>query len=164
MDEPTTIFDAIYDEYADAIFRHLYYRLGNRDRALDLAQEVFTGLWKQLATGKEVEHPRAYLYRSAHHAFVNDIARRKKELSLDHLVEVGLELADPDDIETRAIQQELVHKIDEIEEPYRSALIFRYVDGFRIKDIAELTGERENTVSVRIRRGIEMLKKIYGPR
>ena len=163
MDEPTKTFDAIYDEHADAIFRHLYYRLGNRDRALDLAQEVFTGLWKQLAVGKEIEHPSAYLYRSAHHAFVNDIARRKKELSLDQLAEAGYEPADPEDVEAQAIQQELVDRIGQIEEPYRSALVFRYVDGFRIKDIAELIGERENTVSVRVKRGIELLKKLYGP-
>jgi len=163
MDEPIATFDAIYDTYADAIFRHLYYRLGSRDRALDLSQEVFAGLWKQLSEGKAVANPRAYLYRSAHNAFVNEIARAKKDLSLDQLADVGYEPASPEDIEAQAVQQELVDKIEAIEEPYRSALVLRYVDGFRVKDIAELLGERENTVSVRVKRGIELLKAIYGP-
>lgn len=163
MDEPTRTFDTLYDEHADAIFRHLYFRVGNRDRALDLAQEVFAGLWKQLADGKAVENPRAYLYRSAHNAFVNELKRAKKDLSLDRLADDGYEPADPTDVEAKAVQQEVIDKLSEVDEPYRTSLVLRYVDGFRVKDIAELLGEQENTVSVRIRRGTELLKKIYGP-
>lgn len=164
MDEPLTQFDELYEEYGDAIFRHLYFRLGSREPALDLTQEVFAGLWKQLSGGGAIEQPRAYLYRSAHNAFVNEIARTKRDLSLDQLADVGFDPADEGQApEAEATGRELVGRVQEVPEPYRTALVLRYVDGMRVKDIAELTGEQENTISVRVKRGIEQLKKLYGP-
>lgn len=164
MDELMTQFDELYAEYADAIFRHLYFRLGRREPALDLTQEVFAGLWKQLAGGHGIDHPRAYLYRSAHNAFVNEIARSKRDLSLDRLAELGFDPKDERQApEEAASQRELVDRVQEVPEPYRTALVMRYVDGLRVKDIAELLGEQENTISVRVKRGTQLLKNIYGP-
>ena len=36
----------------------------------------------------------------------------------------------------------------------------RYVDDLSIKEIAEITGETENNVSVRIHRGLEKLREL----
>lgn len=52
MDERENIFTRVYEEHADGIFRYFYYRLQDRDSALDLTQQVFSKLWVMIAAGK----------------------------------------------------------------------------------------------------------------
>jgi RNA polymerase sigma-70 factor (ECF subfamily) len=155
-------FERVYAEYADAIFRYVYYRLQSRERALELTQEVFTRYWSYLAEGKTVVHPKAFLYRSAANAFINEIRTDKRTLSLEHLMESGLDIPYvKEDMHTLLAQQEAINRLASTEHPYRDVLVLRYVEDLRVKDIAELLGESENTISVRIKRGLEKLRKIY---
>lgn len=162
MDSPTQRFNEAYEAYADSIFRHIYFRISDRERALELTQEVFSGFWKQLNTGVHIKHPQAFLYRSAHNAFVNELRDRKHTVSLESLMNTGVDFPHPGpNAEELALQREVVEKMGGIDEPYREALLLRYVDGLQVKEIAALTGENENTVSVRLKRGIEKLKTLY---
>lgn len=162
MEAHTALFEQWYDEYADAIFRHLFFRLGNREQALDLTQDVFARLWLYLEKGRTVEHPKAFLYTSAHHAFVNAIRTPNRTVSLDTLAEKGFEIHyDGTDAEKKAQQQEVIDTITKLDEQSRTVLTMRYVDGLAVKEIAEILEEKENTVSVRIKRGLEKLKETY---
>lgn len=162
MGAHTALFEEWYDQYADDIFRHLYFRLGNRERALDLTQDVFARLWIYLEKGKAIEHPKAFLYTSAHHAFVNDIRTPNRNVSLDTLAEKGFEIQyEGTDIQQKAEQQEVVDTIATLEPQARALLTMRYVDGLTVKEIANVLTEKENTVSVRIKRALEKLKETY---
>ena len=155
-------FERVYAEYADAIFRYVYYRLQNRERALELTQEVFARYWRYITEGKTVAHPRAFLYQSAANAFINEIRTDRRTVSLEILMESGLDIPyKKEDADILMAQQETIERLKAIENPYRDVLVLRYVEDLRVKDIAELLGESENTISVRIRRGLEKLRKIY---
>lgn len=161
--EAQSKFEKIYEEYADAIFRHLFYRLGNRERALDLTQEVFSRLWQYLKDGKEVSMPKAFLYKSAHNAFINEIRKPATALSLDLLSEKGFEVEyEGEDTDTLALQNEMVEKISSLDYRAKEVLTMRFIDGLQVKEMAELLGEKENTISVRIKRALEKLQNIYG--
>lgn len=156
-------FKNIYDEYADAIFRHIYFKLGDRERALELTQEVFARLWQYLASGKDIEFPKAFLYRSATNIFINEIRTDKRTVSLDTLLEAGFEVAyEGKDLQEIAEQKEVVDRLQELDGHYRDVLTMRYIEDMQVKEIASVLGEKENTVSVWIKRGLEKLKKIYG--
>jgi len=47
-----------------------------------------------------------------------------------------------------------------IPEKYRDAIYLQYVEGLSVKEIAEITGETENNISVRIHRGLQKLRSI----
>jgi DNA-directed RNA polymerase specialized sigma24 family protein len=49
-----------YNQHSDAIFRHCFYRVYDRETALDLVQETFAKTWAYLATGHEVKNIRAF--------------------------------------------------------------------------------------------------------
>lgn len=38
-------FEALYEKYWDRVYNEAYKRIGHRDQAKDIAQEVFTSLW-----------------------------------------------------------------------------------------------------------------------
>ncbi len=155
-------FIAAYDRYADAIFRFCIIRIGNRDAARDITQETFVHAWEHAAAGKPVSNMRAFLYRIAANLII-DRARKHQSLSLDmlmddeHFVPPASEKNGPQDA---AVIGEVMRAVNRLDERYRVPIILRYVEGMDVKDIAQVVGESENTVSVHLHRGIEKLKEI----
>lgn len=165
MDRHTAIessFLALYEQFADMIFRHCYFRVSSRETAEDLTQESFMRIWNHLAEGKTIDNPKAFLYRIAGNMII-DYYRKKKNMSLDALSDEGFDPVGDDASSTLAFAegQRLRSVAKELESPYREVIFMRYVDDFSISDIARATGESENVISVRIHRGIEKLKKLY---
>lgn len=156
-----------YEEYADAIFRHCFFRVNDRERAKELSQEVFVRVWEYLQkhTDDDVENMQALLYRIARNLIIDEYRGRKKQgLSLDLLQEESG--FDAEDAEAhrgiiRAVEMAEIQKaMKALSDHVREALILRYIDDMSVKDIAALTQETENAVSVRLHRGIAELRKI----
>lgn len=156
-------FTRAYEEFADAIFRHCIIRVRDRDLATDLTQECFVRTWKYLAKGKEVRNFRAFLYRVANNLIV-DYSRKKTLVSLDTIQEEkGFEIeADENPRDTHEVLdgKELMHFLNHLPEDYRIVVTMRYIDGLKPKEIAEVLGETQNRVSVRIHRGVKKLRAL----
>jgi RNA polymerase sigma factor (sigma-70 family) len=78
------------------------------------------------------------------------------------MAEAGFDIAGEDGrdqgriFDARAVAEILY----EMEEPYRTAMILRYIDELKPKEIAELLDETANVVSVRLNRGMKMLRNL----
>lgn len=154
-------FIKAYDEMSDAIFRHCWFKIGDREKAKDLMQETFTRSWQYIAQGTSVNNLRPFLYRVANNLIIDEY-RKKKELSLDGLMAEGFEPSF-DEIKSteKAIDAKLVlNVIGQLDDKYREAVMMRYVDELSPREISEITGEEENNISVRIHRGLKQLKEI----
>jgi len=159
-------FTKAYDLYADSIFRHCYFRIGDRERGKELMQDAFLKTWEYIAKGNEVEDMRAFLYRTANNLIIDQYRRKAKrtEESFEDMQEKGFDVASEEDTtrETEAgfTAAEVTQVLGKIEEPYRSAVIMRYIDKLSPKQIASALGESVNVVSVRINRGMKKLKSL----
>ncbi|MBX4215399.1 RNA polymerase sigma factor [Candidatus Parcubacteria bacterium] len=151
-----------YKEHADALFRHCFFKVSNREIALDLVQDVYTKTWNYLSQGGEVTNMKAFLYRTANNLII-DYYRKKKPLSLDELHSEGF---DP----VYAPERELVNQLDgeraiqclkKIPDSYRDVVFMRYVQELSIKEIANILDETENNVSVRLHRALERLRTVF---
>lgn len=160
QDESKDQFLAVYDRYADDIFRFCAMKVSRRPVAEDLTQEVFMRFWQQLRLGTEIENERALLYTIARN-LVTDWYRKKKEQSLDAMTEEGFEFAGDDhhSIEEHAQVREALDVIQDLDETSKEALTLRFVDGLSPKDIAEIHGETANAVSVRINRALKKVQE-----
>ena len=149
-----------YDNYADAIFRHCYYRLFDRERAKDVMQDTFLRAWEYLGKDNKVDNMRALLYRIANNLII-DFVRKKKETSLDAMQEEGFDPATDDDMSTIANRMdgaEAMKALQQLDDGHRDVLVMRYVNGLEPAEIAEILEETPNAVSVRIHRGLEKLR------
>jgi len=155
--------EQIYDTYVDAIFRFVFIRIRDRDKALDITQETFTRLWKSyLVEGKHVENPRALLYQIARNLLINTYEREIVHTSLDALADEGMEYADERaDSEARAHIMELYAHLDTLREEEREVIVLRHLEGFAVKEIAEMFEVSENVISVRLHRALNALQKLY---
>jgi RNA polymerase sigma-70 factor (ECF subfamily) len=150
-----------YDTYADALFRHSFFRIGkDRERARDMVQDTFMKTWEYMQKGNRVENIRALLYRILNNTII-DWYRKKKETSLDVLLEAGVSFGtDKNDALIEQLDGTHLFKLlEELEEPYQTVIRMRYLDELGPQEIAEILNETENAVSVRIHRGIKKFQE-----
>jgi RNA polymerase sigma-70 factor (ECF subfamily) len=156
-------FLKLYDEHADAIFRFCFVQAGDRERAKDAVQETFVRTWKYMADGRNIDKIRPFLYQTARNILI-DAHRRDRTESLDNLTERGFDVADGTDALAGVEASLAVRAMSRLEPTYREAVSLRYVQDLSPAEIAHITGERENTVSVRIHRGLEQLRNLLQPK
>ena len=154
-------FLSAYDNHGDAIFRFCYAQTGRRELALDLTQDTYARVWRHMSQGRAIQDIRPFLYTTARHAII-DHSRRNQAQSLDALREEGFDIADDRAVDPllSATTAHVVKILGSLEQPYREAVSLRYVDDLMPREIAQLTGESENVISVRITRGLKQLKEL----
>lgn len=151
-----------YDEWADALFRHCYFRIGDREKAKDLLQETFAKTWQYLAEGGKIDNLRAFLYRVATNLII-DLSRKKRpEISLENLKEQGFEIGSNADekLKNEIAGKEALSFLRELRPEYREVIIMRYIDDLSPKEIAEILNDTENNVSVKIHRGLKQIREL----
>lgn len=157
-------FADAYEEFADAIFRHCTYRCFDRERGKELMQEVFMKAWDYLVSGKDIDNVQAFLYKTANNILIDEARRAKKRtvVSFEDMTEQGFDIEGENGNDQATIfdAKAVAEVLHELEEPYRTAIIMRYIDELTPKEIAELLSETANVVSVRINRGMKMLQNI----
>jgi RNA polymerase sigma-70 factor (ECF subfamily) len=143
-------------------------RISDRERAIDLVHDTFTKVWSYVKNGHAVEQYRPFLYKVLNNLIIDEY-RKQREQSLDALLaEEGVsEGSFPELIEntTEALAATLDGKqafelVTTLPDVYREVLLLRFVDGLGPKEISELVEESENVVSVRIHRGLKILRDI----
>lgn len=163
-EEITNTFQKIYEEESDAIFRFCLTRVSDREQALDITQDVFMRLWKNLQEDKNSIHNyRAFLFTIARNLII-DWYRKKKSISLDKIIDDSdgqFDLIDnslTDNLEIKSDGKFILDKISELGETYQTPIYLRFVDDLSITEIAEVLNISNNAVSVRINRGLEELR------
>jgi RNA polymerase sigma-70 factor, ECF subfamily len=159
------IFEKAYIELSDSIFRYIYFRIFDRDKAKDLTQETFCKVWDYIAKGNSVDNLNAFLYRTAHNIAVNAIRDKKPEVSLEHLTTtIGFDTPDINQEQTVEQARDIASILESfkiVHEQDQELLKLRYIDGLSVKEIANIYEKSENTISVKIHRLVEKLKKYH---
>lgn len=156
------LFIAAYNEHADALYRYCYFKTGKAELAADLVQETYIKVWLSIAKGTAIENLKAFLYRTAHNLVVDEY-RSKHTESLDTMQEAGFDPSfdDTDRWIDQLDGERAMALLSQLSEEYRDAVYMRYVQGLSNKEIAELTGQLENTIAVRLKRGVARLRELF---
>jgi RNA polymerase sigma-70 factor (ECF subfamily) len=158
----TEEFVALYDEMADQLFRHCFFKLSNRELALDIVQETFARTWEYIAAGKEVKNIKGFIFKVANNLIIDEY-RKKKAVSLEALQEAtGFDSPVNEHKKTIfsvEVDTVLTH-INKLDPKYKDVILMRYVNDYSPKEIAKILGESENAVSVRINRGIKKVQEM----
>lgn len=161
--EQQALFSKLFEEYQDAIFRFVFFRVGNRHLALDITQDTFVRLWGHLAKGKNIEHEQAFVYRIAKNAVI-DYYKKSKSSSLDSLLENGF------DPETNIHTDEIFRNddikmvqglLEDLDEESKQIIFLRYTEEKPIEEIANIYGKTTNAMTVQIHRIVQKLKGRY---
>jgi RNA polymerase sigma-70 factor (ECF subfamily) len=157
-----------FEEYNDALFRHAYLRVSNREKAIDLVHDAYTKVWSYIRDGYQIDSFRPFLYKVLNNLIIDEY-RKRKESSLDALLEQeGVDEGSFDDLSESTVEmmaatidgRKAFDLLEELPDQYREVIIYRFVDQLGPREISELTEESENVISVRIHRGLKLLRKM----
>ena len=156
-----------FEDYNDALFRHAFIRVSDREKAIDIVHDTFTKVWSYIRSGHEIDSYRSFLYKVLNNLII-DSYRKQREVSLDALFEIeGVDEGSFPDLSENTVEalaatidgKKAFELLKELPDVYREVITFRFVDGLGPSEISDLIEESENVVSVRIYRGLKMLRE-----
>lgn len=161
-------FIKVYDEYAEDIYRFIYFKVGKEVEAQDLSSLVFLKAWHHIQANTLVDSKtlRALVYKIARNAVIDHYreGRAKLELSLDdennpiEIIDDSQDLAEKLD---RANNLALLKKqLPLLKEEYREVIILRFVSDLSLEEIADVTAKSRGNVRVILHRALAALKEM----
>ena len=153
------VFSDIIDAYSGYLAKVInnVYALNVFDTE-DVIAETMLSLWKSSKRLKEDSNLKSYLATIARNKTIDFVRKRRMDV-------IQLDEQHPDnlDIEGDYLRNELTSflraKIDELKEPDKSILVYRYYRGWKSKEIADKLQLNQNIVDIKLSRGRAMLRK-----
>ncbi len=160
-------FDELMSPHEKRIYALCLRMSGNREDALDCAQEAMLRVWRALHTYRKQASFSTWMYRIATNTCL-DMLRKKKtrpSVSLDALTDMGFSPTDPvgdpvTQAESSARKRTLAEGIGLLPPDMRAALILRDVQGFSYEEVAAILDTPLGTIKSRINRAREKLRGI----
>jgi RNA polymerase sigma-70 factor (ECF subfamily) len=156
-------FVALTERYAklmaSAIRRVCGYR--HQDLIPDVEQEVRVALWKRLRGGKEIEHPRSYLYKVALTTAL-EVVQRQAGQRLAFEDEVADMAENPGTLFGTLLPPERAYLLEQVLQRLpleESRAVRAHLAGFSHVEIAGLYGWTESVARHRVYRSIERLRR-----
>lgn len=154
--------EAIFDDYAPALYKYLLRRGLGSQEADQTVGDVFARLLEKLSEGKGPQsNLRAYLFQTAYHLVVDQSRAQKRAAPLD--------VAESFEEETKSVQAQTEEALlleslasameQELTEEQRNVIILRFQEGFSLKETAEIVGKKLNAVKALQNRGMNRLKE-----
>lgn len=144
--------------YEHSLYGFLVTLLGDRQSALDCAQETFLRAYRHLSAGKSLTGP--WLYKVARNLALKELKHRQRvQPEADGLEDVpDRDCEQPERI--RAVRRALAQLSSE----ERELLYLSQVDGFKSAEIAQMLGIRAGAVRMRLSRAHARFRDLYGDR
>lgn len=150
-------FSKIYMDNSKTIYRFIYYKCGDEDKANDVTQESFLKLWencKKVASDKA----RAFLYRVSNNLFLNDVKSKKIALKYANKTDEVSNESPEFVLEEKQFKEKLERSLAKLTEAERTAFLMNRIDGKKYKEIAEMLGISIKAVEKRIHKALLKLR------
>lgn len=149
-------FTAAARRYQNTVYRTALHALGSPQDADDAVQEVFLRLFRCRAPFESEEHLRRWLLRVTVN-YCRDVLKspwRKRRVSWEELPETP--------VFDRPQQAALYREVMALPEKYRTVLNLFYYEELSVREIGELLGVGDSTVTTRLARARRRLKERLG--
>jgi len=142
------------DRFSDTVYRVAFNQVKNQADAEDVFQEVFWRFIKYNKGFDNLEHAKAWFIRTTINCSRTLFAKQKKRSEIELVIDVP---------EEGATDYGMTECVQELEEKYRIVIHLFYYEHYKIKEIAEILDENENTIKTRMARAKKILKEKWEP-
>jgi RNA polymerase sigma-70 factor (ECF subfamily) len=144
-------FEAFVTKHENRLYRTALAVMANTSDAEDVVQEAFLRAYEKAPVFESEAHERAWLVRVTLNLCKSRLRapwRRKTEPLLDSYPA------------SRPEQHALLEQITALPPKYRTVIHLFYYEGYSVRDIAGLTGQKESSVRSRLTRARGKLKSV----
>ncbi len=159
------ILTTAHNDFEKGLNIHAFFKTSDHAIGEDLVQDTFAKTWGYLVKGGEINTMKAFLYHILNNLII-DQYRKHKTTSLEALMEKGFDRSsgDTDSLFNFLDGKAAIILIARLQEPYKKIISMRYIQHLSLSEMALITGQTKNTMSVQVHRGLEKLKILYYPK
>lgn len=151
---------AIYERYSPAIYRYIYYRVGDVELAEDLRAEVFLRMLEGIHRYEDRGWPlSAWLYRIAHDRTVDTLRRRRTRVQLPLENWNGTSDGPESAVDIRLDCEEVRHTINRLTDDQRKVIQMRFMQEMSVQEVAKVLGRTEGAVKALQHRGLQAMAR-----
>ena len=149
------------EQHRKRIYSFAHYSLRKSVDAEDVTQEVFIKLWQHW---QKIDHEKlgAWLMRVAHNTVIDHVRRRQPiRENVDEYADVEEQTEHYDsgiEIDQAIFKQNLQSAIKDLDEPFRSIIIMRDIQGLSYAEMQATLNMNESQVKVYLHRGRRKLR------
>lgn len=152
-------WNQLVKRYESAVFNYGVRMTGNKDDALDLMQEVFISVFRNLANFRGEGSFRAWLFRIAHYRCIEFYRRKRPTQGLDEVPELeDLGLSPEFTLTTNRENQDLIRAMQSLPVNQRAVIELKFFGHFTFAEIATQLGVSTNTAKSRMYSALEKMK------
>lgn len=155
----------IYEDNFDRIYRYIVLKIGDRNEAEDMTQQVFLNAIKAIPGYKSKGMPfSSWLYRIAHNQVVDYFRKKSKRqfVPLDERMESGNE--DPEQFAVRKMQvEELSQATKQLTKAQQEVISLRFAGELSIAEVAKMMGKSIGAIKALQHSAIVALRKVMAP-
>jgi len=156
-----------FNDLRDELISTLVYLLGNRDDAMDAAQEAFLKCWRARARIDEVQNLRAWVFRVAMNTARDQQRsawnRRVKPLIGEELMIAGREEAPGVAVEDQETLDLLRQALLDLRPEEKEVFLLRQNGNLTYEQIAEIRSAPVGTVKTQMRSALIKLRRVLNP-
>ena len=145
--------DALYEAYADMIYRLALVRTRNRADAEDVLQDVFFRCLRRQPVFRDEEHQKAWLITAAINSSKSLLSRADRRHGAG--AEALEFLSTEDDTDAT-----VYNAVMQLPDKYRTAVHLFYYEGYSVEEIGRMTQTKPSTVKSHLHRAREALRKV----
>lgn len=149
MDIETNIREAVI-KYSDTLYKVCIVILCNEQDAQDAIQDTFCRYLEKKPKFRDEEHEKAWLIRVA-----TNICRDMIRFRLRH---PKVDIDEVENILVAPEQKETLKELFALPVKQKTVIYLHYVEGYHIKEIADILGITEGAVKTRLLRGREQMR------
>ena len=152
------VFSALFQSHSKAIFRSIFYKFGNEEKAYDVVQEAFVKLWENCAKVSPAK-AKSYVYTIANNAYLNVIKAEKVRMKYKHLAKDSTNESPEFLMEEQQFQEKLEAALNGLPENQRVTFLLNRIDGKKYAEIAELEGVSVKAIEKRMHLALKHLRE-----
>lgn len=157
-------FGALYDVYAQRIFKFIRIRVQNSALAEDLLQEVFIKAWRAMPKFKlDNINFSAWLYRIARNTiadYFRVIYRKPEPVELTEELGLSAGRSLAEDTDNKLSAERVRQAFQHLAPQYKEVLELRFVQDFTLQETADVLGKTNLAVRLLQHRALKKLREI----
>ncbi len=157
-------FAELYAQCYNDLYKFAAYTLGNREDAADAVSDAFVDIWRGLPGIKKPEAFGAWAFRiislRCKHE-IGNLIKKRNTYNLDDLIETPSN--DSFDVEENVSESAaLVSALGKLSGEERMMIVLSVLHGYTNKEIGEMLGKPQGTVSSKLHRAYMKLREYLG--
>jgi len=154
-------FSRIYDDFAEKLYRFIYFRVGHKEVAEDVLSDTFVKAWQKL---KQINSPEAlsgWLYQIAKNNIIDYYRIKKDFVPIEEVADFLEDAINPiDTVNLNIDQAKIFELLVLLPDEQRLVIQYKFIEDLTNEEIAYLLGKSEGAVRVIQHRALTKLKEL----